>query len=117
MKKTRFLPKKCPWKENRAREDFRQNSTREKNRCPWKILSNFPRENDNFLINSARETDFLYPWRKREKTEKSARETIFPPVKKIEKMGKNDFHGHFWFSREKKKNTDSSYDDCIITSV
>ena len=39
------------------------------------------------------------------KTEESARETIFPPVKKIEKMGKNDFHGHFWFSRGKKKNT------------
>jgi hypothetical protein len=43
------------------------------------------------------------PVKKTGKTEKSARETIFPPVKKIEKMGKNDFHGHFWFSRGKKK--------------
>ena len=39
----------------------------------------------------------------REKSEKSGRENDFLPVKKIEKNVKNGFHGHFWFSRGKKK--------------
>ena len=45
---------------------------------------------------------FLLPVKKTGKTRKSAREKRFPRVKKMEKMGKNGFHGHFWFSREKK---------------
>ena len=45
---------------------------------------------------------FLLHVKKTGKTRKSAREKNFPRVKKMEKMGKNGFHGHFWFSREKK---------------
>ena len=48
---------------------------------------------------------FLLHVKKTGKTRKSAREKKIPRVKKMEKMGKNGFHGHFWFSRE-KKNTD-----------
>ena len=38
---------------------------------------------------------FLLPVKKTGKTRKSAREKNFPRVKKMEKMGKNGFHGHF----------------------
>ena len=45
---------------------------------------------------------FLLHVKKTGKTQRSAREKNFPRVKKMEKMGKNGFHGHFWFSQEKK---------------
>ena len=48
-------------------------------KCPWKILT------------------------AREKFEKSVRESDFPIREKSRKKAKKCFHGHFWFSREKKK--------------
>ena len=58
----------------------------------------------------------FYPWKKTKrvpvkkkegvkKTEKSVRENIVLPVKKPKNAKKNGFHGHFWVSRKKKKNT------------
>ena len=42
-------------------------------------------------------------WSAREKVEKSVRESDFSFREKSQKKAKKGFHGHFWFSREKKK--------------
>ena len=73
---------------------------------PVKNFGKIPRENMNF---SAKSIKFVPVKEKKvgvkkfENGPKSGREKRKLPVKKIKKKPKSGFHGHFFFSREKKK--------------
>ena len=72
---------------------------------PWKILVLRPWNLKSNPWKNPKKSPWKV-WTRRENLEKSAREKGFAPVKKPGKMVKNTFHGHFWFSRGKKKNAD-----------
>ena len=110
--------RKCPWKFRTAREKTPK-SGREKQKMPGKIFENsefstiFTGKTGEMLFPHLKQKS-INPWKilrkcpwkiasGREKTLKSGRESFFLRVKKIKKMGKNGFHGHFWFLRGKKK--------------
>ena len=78
----------------------RKKRTREKK---WKKKS--VRENRKVPVKKQK-SDQKCPWKPksvREKSEKSVRERGVAFREKSRKKAKNGFHGHFWFSRGKKK--------------
>ena len=82
-------------------------SAREKEKThPWKKNEKKSvRENRKVPVKKQK-SDQKCPWKPksvREKSEKSVRERGVAFREKSRKKAKNGFHGHFWFSRGKKK--------------
>ena len=85
--------------------DVKKFCTREKKKPSVKIFEkcSFPsREKKTHPWKNPKKCPWKF-WTAREKFEKSVRESDFAIREKNRKKAENGFHGHFWFSRGKKK--------------